>query len=131
MGARPNKDGIDAIHSHMTNTMNTPIEALEKSLPFRVTEYRIRKNSGGKGKFTGGNGLIREYEFLEKVRVSLLTERRRTAPYGLKKGKPGKPGSNWHISPKGKSKLPAKVELDVKRGENIRIETPGAGGLGK
>lgn len=131
MGARPDRNGIDAIHTHMTNTMNTPIEALEKALPLRVTQYHIRKNSGGRGRYKGGNGLVREYEFCEDVRVSLLTERRSTAPYGLKRGQPGKPGVNWHVTKQGRKKLPAKVELDVKSSERIRIETPGGGGFGR
>ena len=131
MGARPRAAGIDAIHTHMTNTMNTPIEALEKSLPFRVTEYRIRNNSGGSGKFRGGNGLIREYEFLETAHVSLLTERRRLRPYGLNKGGAGKSGNNWLITKTSKKKLPAKTELKLKKGERLRIETPGGGGFGR
>ncbi len=131
MGARPRAAGIDAIHTHMTNTMNTPIEALEKSLPFRITEYRIHNNSGGTGKFKGGNGLIREYEFLEPAHVSLLTERRQLHPYGLNKGGAGKPGNNWLITRTSRKKLVAKVELDVKKGECIRIETPGGGAWGR
>lgn len=128
MGGRPDRPGIDAVHTHMTNSQNTPIEALEQSFPIRITQYRIRKGSGGRGRHRGGDGLIREYEFLEKTHVSLLTERRRYAPYGLHGGGPGKRGVNWLIG-RGKKRLPGKVELDLKKGERIRIETPGGGGF--
>jgi len=131
MGARPKRDGIDAIHTHMTNTMNTPIEALESALPLRITQYKIRKGSGGRGRYKGGDGLIREYEFLNDTRVSLLTERRRFSPYGLRGGTPGKAGRNYLITRKGKKKLPGKAEFTVPGGGRVRIETPGGGGYGK
>ncbi len=131
MGARPNKDGLNAIHTHMTNTLNTPIETIESELPVRILTYKIRPHSGGKGKFNGGNGLIREYQFLEKTEVSLLTDRRKTAPYGLQGGETGRCGKNWFITSKEKRKLPGKTELKVSRGDRIRIETPGGGGWGQ
>jgi N-methylhydantoinase B len=136
MGALPDRDGPSAIHSHMTNTMNTPIEAIENELPLRVTSYRIRRGSGGSGRFRGGDGLIREYEFLEPAHISLLTERRSFRPYGLKGGKPGMAGVNWLLKPVPlyprppiKIRLPGKVELNAQPGDILRIETPGGGGF--
>lgn len=137
MGARPGADGENAIHTHMTNTLNTPIEALENDLPLQITRYQIRKNSGGGGRFSGGDGLIREYRILKRTHFSLLTERRKFAPYGLWGGKPGKSGRNWlykfspgRDNPK-KKKLPGKIEFTLKRGDRILLETPGGGGWGK
>jgi N-methylhydantoinase B len=83
MGARPGKDGLSGVHTHMTNTLNTPVEALEHDYPVRIERYSLRKNSGGKGKYRGGNGLIREYIFLEPCTVTILSERRKHSPYGL------------------------------------------------
>src|SRR5258705_1647441 len=93
MGARPGEDGISAIHTHMTNSLNTPAEALEYAYPLRVREYKIRKGSGGKGKNKGGDGVIREIETLAPARMSLLADRRKRAPYGLSGGTDGKPGT--------------------------------------
>src|SRR5213079_2617054 len=93
MGARPALDGMNATHTHMTNSLNTPAEALEYAYPLRVREYRIRKGSGGKGKRKGGDGAIREIETLAKARMSLLADRRKRAPYGLHGGGTGKVGS--------------------------------------
>jgi N-methylhydantoinase B len=131
MGGRYGKDGVSAVQTHMTNTLNTPIEALEREVPIRIDEYSIRKGSGGSGKYKGGNGIIRGYKFLSNVRVSLITERREFAPYGLYGGKPGKKGRNTLIRNKKLNILPAKVSLEVKKGDNLRIETPGGGGWGK
>lgn len=131
MGGSPTRKGENAMHSHMTNTLNTPLETLETTLPLRVTQYRIRNGSGGKGLQTGGNGLIREYEFLEEAEVSILSDRRRRSPYGLKGGRPGKVGINFLISNGKTKRLPGKCELTVKKGDRIRIETPGGGGWGK
>src|SRR4030081_3493993 len=93
MGARPALDGMSAVHTHMTNSLNTPAEALEYAYPLRVREYKIRKGSGGKGKQKGGDGVIREIETLAPARMSLLADRRKRAPYGLSGGEDGKPGS--------------------------------------
>src|SRR6267142_5560154 len=92
MGARPALDGMNATHTHMTNSLNTPAEALEYAYPLRVREYRIRKGSGGKGKQKGGDGVIREIETLVPARMSLLADRRKRGPYGLAGGEDGKPG---------------------------------------
>ena len=94
MGARPGRDGISAVHTHMTNSLNTPAEALEYAYPLRVMTYGIRKGSGGKGKHRGGDGVVREIETLAASRMSLLTDRRTHAPYGLSGGEEGKRGRN-------------------------------------
>jgi N-methylhydantoinase B len=115
----------------MTNTLNTPIEALEAYYPMRITEYRIRRNSGGRGQARGGDGLIRELECLVDSNVSVLTERRTIPPYGLAGGGPGATGKNILVRGARQSRLPGKTNLDLKAGERIRIETPGGGGWGR
>jgi N-methylhydantoinase B len=131
-GAAPGLPGACGIHTHMTNTLNTPIEALEAYYPMRVTEYRLRRGSGGRGHFNGGDGLIRELECLVESNVSLLTERRTLAPWGLKGGGDGAPGINYLVTKTGqRKKLPGKTNLRLAADDRIRIETPGAGALGK
>jgi N-methylhydantoinase B len=131
MGARPDKQGLDAVHTHMTNTMNTPIEVIESAYPLKILCYNIRRGSGGKGLHKGGDGLERQYELLCDASVSILSERRRFAAYGLSEGSGGKRGENsvfrngaWHM-------LPPKANLDCRRGERLRILTPGGGGYGR
>ena len=131
MGGRPGKEGLSGVHTHMTNTLNTPVEALEHDYPIRIERYAIRENSGGKGKYRGGNGLIREYTFLEACTVTILSERRKTSPYGLFGGEPGKKGENLLIRGENKIFLPGKINLQVKKGDRIIIMTPGGGGWGK
>jgi N-methylhydantoinase B len=131
MGARPYADGPSAIHSHMTNTLNTPIEALEYAYPLRVTRYEVRKNSGGRGRFTGGDGIVREIESLVDSQVTLLTDRRRFPPYGLTGGSPGSPGENLLIKGKKVQKLPGKGKTILQKGDKLVIKTPGGGGYGK
>ncbi len=126
MGASPRRDGASGVHSHMTNTLNTPIEAFEHAYPVRIGEYGLRRGSGGKGKHRGGDGLVRSYEFLVPAQVSVISERRRKGPYGLKGGKAGKPGRNLL----NKRPLPSKANFDVKSGDVLRIETPGGGAWG-
>jgi len=130
-GASASCAGVDGVHTHMTNTLNTPIEALETTLPLRILTYRLRGGSGGRGKNRGGEGLVREYEFLTEAQVSLLSERRRRKPWGLSGGGPGQKGSNWLVARKGKKRLAGKCELKVKKGDRIRVETPGGGGWGR
>jgi N-methylhydantoinase B len=130
-GAAPGIPGASGIHTHMTNTLNTPIEALEAYYPMRVTEYRIRRGSGGKGKFRGGDGLVRELECLVEADVSVLSERRVLAPYGLAGGGAGKPGANYIVSGARRRKLPGKASARLKPGDRIRIETPGGGAWGR
>jgi N-methylhydantoinase B len=130
MGARPGADGASGIHSHMTNTLNTPIEALEYAYPLRLRQYGLRPGSGGEGRFRGGEGIIRETEILAPSRVTLLSERRIFAPYGLAGGEPGQTGRNVLIGAEGSRPLPGKTSLDVKPGDVLRVETPGGGGWG-
>ena len=132
MGARPSMDGLSGIHTHMTNSLNTPTEALESALPVRVRRYSLRSGSGGNGRHKGGDGIVREIEFLTETRVSILSDRRRFAPYGLSGGKPGKPGKNELILPSGKKQtLPSKATFTAPKGSVFRIQTPGGGGWGK
>ncbi len=131
MGARPGKEGISGIHTHMTNTMNTPIEALEMTYPFRITEYHFRGDSGGKGKYLGGNGLVRSLELLTNASVTVLSERRKFQPYGLRGGKPGKSGENWLVRDGKRTGLPSKFNRQCEAGDILEIQTPGGGGYGK
>lgn len=130
MGARPDKDGISAAHTHMTNTMNTPIEVIESAYPLRVLCYNIIDGSGGEGKHRGGNGLVREYEMLCDTEVSVLSERRRIRPYGLAGGGEGRCGENAVFRGTSWEKLPAKSNVECRKGERLRIMTPGGGGHG-
>jgi N-methylhydantoinase B len=125
-GACPDADGPSAIHVAMSNTLNTPVEALESEFPLRVRELSIRHGSGGEGEHRGGEGLVREIEALAPMRYSLITERRRHPPRGREGGEDGDPGRNL----KGARTLPSKAEGELGVGERIRIETPGGGGHG-
>ncbi|MDT8439672.1 MAG: hydantoinase B/oxoprolinase family protein [Wenzhouxiangellaceae bacterium] len=125
-GAGPGGPGRSAVHSHMTNTLNTPAEVLETSFPLRVVSYRQRRGSGGPGRHAGGDGLVRAFEFLEPAEVTLITERRVHAPWGLSGGESGQPGRNRLD---GKD-LPSKVSVKVQAGQVLTIETPGGGGFG-
>ena len=130
MGGRFGLNGINAVQTHMTNTLNTPIESIERELPVMIKSYSIRKNSGGKGKFSGGNGLIREYKFFEKSDVSIITERRTLKPYGVAGGGSGISGKNILIKEKNEIELPPKSSFNVDSNDILRIETPGGGGWG-
>jgi N-methylhydantoinase B len=130
MGARPGLDGIDAIHTHMTNSLNTPAEALEYAYPMRVVTYRVREDSGGKGEYCGGNGVVREIELLTDARVTILSDRRKTRPYGLKGGEPGAAGRTVLISNGCERILTSKDSMAASAGDRIRIESPGGGGYG-
>jgi N-methylhydantoinase B len=127
MGARPAVDGMSGVHTHMTNSLNTPAEALEYAYPLRVREYRLRRGSGGDGKQRGGDGVVREIETLAPARMSLLADRRKRGPYGLQNGEAGNPGIN-RINDR---EVPGKGSYELKAGDRIRIETPGGGGWGK
>jgi N-methylhydantoinase B len=132
MGARPELDGMNATHTHMTNSLNTPAEALEYSYPLRVREYRIRKGSGGRGRHKGGDGSVREIEVLAPARMSLLSDRRKLAPYGLQGGDDGAVGLAFIIRSDGsKEQLSSKGSWDLRAGDRVRIETPGGGGFGE
>src|SRR5712692_1655110 len=127
MGARPNSDGLSATHTHMTNSLNTPIEALEHLYPLRVRRYTVRRGSGGKGAHRGGDGIIKQIEFLTNTEVTILSDRRRRGPYGLAGGHPGKPGRN-RLNGK---RLPSKARFHCHPGDILTIDTPGGGGHGQ
>ncbi|HXW56048.1 MAG TPA: hydantoinase B/oxoprolinase family protein [Candidatus Cybelea sp.] len=131
MGARPGRDGISGVHTHMTNSLNTPIEVLELAYPVRVRRYRLRRGSGGAGRFRGGDGIVREIELLVDTQVGVLTERRTIAPYGLAGGAPAAKGKNERISRGRRTRLAAKCGFYAEAGDIIRIETPGGGGWGR
>ena len=131
MGGRPGLPGLSGVHTHMTNTLNTPIEALERDYPLLVEKYDLRPRSGGRGRYRGGDGLVRRFRFLSPATVTILSERRRFAPYGLFGGQAGRRGQNVLIKQGKKKILPGKVTLEVNPGEVIEIRTPGGGGWGK
>jgi N-methylhydantoinase B len=136
MGARPARAGLSAVHTHMTNSLNTPVEALEYAYPLRVREYAIRANSGGRGARRGGDGVVREIETLADARMSLLADRRRRAPYGLAGGESGQVGRDAivRVDESGRAharRIDAKGSWELKAGDRVRIETPGGGGHGR
>jgi N-methylhydantoinase B len=126
MGAGKQGGGLHGVQTHMTNTLNTPIEVIEARFPVRVMQYGLRRGSGGKGLRKGGDGLVRCFRFLAPTQVTLLTERRIHPPWGAAGGQPGDVGVNRH----NEWPLPAKVTLLVEAGESVTIETPGGGGWG-
>ncbi len=131
MGARPTKPGVSGVHTHMTNSLNTPAEALEYSYPLRVRQYSLRPGSGGEGTHCGGDGIVREIEVLTDAEVTLLADRRLSGPWGLNGGADGLPGKASVIRRDGSvEKLPGKFNVRLRTGERIRIETPGGGGWG-
>ena len=125
-GACPDADGPSAIHVAMSNTLNTPVEAFESEFPLRVRELSVRRGSGGDGRHRGGNGTVRELEALVPARLNLITERRRHGPRGREGGEDGAPGRNLLNG----EPLPSKAGRDLRRGDRVRIETPGGGGYG-
>jgi len=132
MGARPDRDGVNGTHTHMTNSLNTPAEALEYAYPLRVTRYSLRKGSGGAGKFRGGDGIVREVELLSDAEVTLLADRRSRGPYGLAGGSDGAAGKTSVVHSDGTVEtLPGKTSVRLKKGERVRIESSGGGGWGK
>ena len=132
MGARPTKPGISGVHTHMTNSLNTPAEALEYSYPLRVRRYLLRADSGGPGKHPGGDGIIREIEVLTDCEVTLLSERRTRPPWGLHGGGDGASGKTTVIRNNGSVEImPGKFSTRLQSGERIRIESPGGGGWGR
>jgi N-methylhydantoinase B len=132
MGARPTKAGVSGVHTHMTNSLNTPAEALEYAYPLRVQKYSLRPASGGEGKHRGGDGVVREIEVLTDAEVTLLADRRERGPYGLNGGGDGAPGKTEVLRQDGSvERLPGKSNVRLRKGEKIRIESPGSGGWGK
>ena len=130
MGASARGAGRAATHTHMTNSWNTPVEAFEHEYPVRVRAYRIRSGSGGNGKHKGGDGIVRELEFLEPAEVTILSDRHEREPYGLAGGEAGSPGAAVLISGDAVRELPAKTRFEIQRGEKLRMVTPGGGGWG-
>jgi N-methylhydantoinase B len=126
MGAGPQGGGLSALQTHMTNTLNTPIEVLEMNYPLRLHRYAVRRGSGGAGCRPGGDGLVREFEFLAAAQVTLLTERRRHAPWGLAGGAAGAVGENRLNG----ELLPGKTTVMVTPGDRLSVATPGGGGWG-
>ena len=132
MGARPSKDGVSGVHTHMTNSLNTPAEALENAYPVRLRRYSLRPNSGGMGLHTGGDGIVREIEVLTDTQVTVLADRRTRGPYGLAGGNDGASGRTIIIHNDGsEEELPGKTSTRLRSGERVRIESPGGGGWGK
>ena len=132
-GARPGRDGMSGVHTAMTNTKNTPIEALERAYPLRVRRLRLAPGTGGAGRFRGGDGIERDVEVLEDVTLSLITERRSSAPWGLAGGEPGAAGENWLLPGGDEARaeaLPDKVTRRLRAGDVLRLRTPGGGGWG-
>jgi N-methylhydantoinase B len=115
----------------MTNTLNTPVEALEYTYPLRVTRYAIRKGSGGSGAFSGGDGIFRDIQVLVDCEITLLSERRKIAPYALNGAQPGKPGRNILIHSGQEIEMPGKGTFELKAGDIVSIRTPGGGGYGQ
>ena len=133
-GGRPGRAGMSGVHTGMTNTRNTPIEALERAFPMKVLRYRLRRDSGGAGEHRGGDGIERDLRMLEDVTVSLITERRMSQPWGLAGGEPGAVGENWLLPGGDESRaerLPDKCTLQLRAGDVLRMLTPGGGGWGQ
>ncbi|MEA1960726.1 MAG: hydantoinase B/oxoprolinase family protein [Bacillota bacterium] len=129
MGANDNGPGESAVHSHMTNTLNTPVEAMEYAYPFLVQRYAIRGGSGGRGKHEGGHGIVGELKLLNEAEVTVLSERRVYQTYGLKGGKAGTSGKNIIIENGQPIEMPGKFNRIMPRGSVLCIETPGGGGV--
>jgi N-methylhydantoinase B/oxoprolinase/acetone carboxylase alpha subunit len=132
-GARPGRDGMSGVHTAMTNTLDTPVEALERAYPLRVRRYALRRGSGGAGHRDGGDGIVKDIEVLTPATCTLITQRRAHGPYGLAGGDPGRPGENWYL-PGGDEaraqRLDATSTLELRPGDVVRIVTPGGGGFG-
>jgi N-methylhydantoinase B/oxoprolinase/acetone carboxylase alpha subunit len=131
MGASAERNGLSGVHTHMTNSLNTPIEALENYLPIRIRRYGLRPGTGGAGRNCGGDGIIREYEFVVPSQVTIISERRKSRPYGLLGGRPGAAGRNTLVRSGRAEILGSKINLRVAPGDLLRIETPGGGGYGR
>lgn len=132
MGARPGRNGVSGVHTHMTNSLNTPAEALEHAYPLRVTRYTLRQGSGGAGRFRGGDGIVREVELLADSEVTLLADRRARGPYGLNGAGDGAPGRTVIVHKDGTEEIvPGKMSVRLRKGDRVRVESPGGGGWGK
>jgi N-methylhydantoinase B/oxoprolinase/acetone carboxylase alpha subunit len=133
-GGRPSGGGMSGVHTAMTNTKNTPVEALERAYPMRVLRYGLRRRSGGAGRHPGGDGVERDLLVLADCTASLITERRTTPPWGLAGGEPGAPGEDWLLPGGDESRaerLPDKCTVRLRAGDVLRLRTPGGGGWGE
>ena len=131
MGARPGKDGVSGVHTHMTNSLNTPAEALEYAYPVRLRQYSLRSGSGGRGLYAGGDGIVREIEVRADAQVTLLADRRSRGPYGLAGGSDGAPGRTVIVHQDGsEEETVGKTSVRLRTGEKVRLESPGGGGWG-
>jgi N-methylhydantoinase B len=130
MGAGPGGPGLSGVHVHMSNSLNTPVEALEHAYPFRVVRYGIRRDSGGSGTHRGGDGLRRDLMILTPAQVALLCERRTVGPSGMRGGGDGAPGENVIVRKGVEEILPSKTTLSVEAGDIVSIRSPGGGGWG-
>jgi N-methylhydantoinase B len=130
-GGGPSGPGLSGVHTHMTNTLNTPVETIEATFPLRVTEYTLRRDSGGTGRHPGGDGLRRSYVFLGAAEVTLMTERRQIRPWGLKGGGAGAAGANSLQRGEEQKRLPAKITFAAEPDDHLTVETPGGGGWGE
>ena len=131
MGGRRGMAGLSGVHTHMSNTRNTPVEAIEHDLPVRIRQYRLRHDSAGPGAAPGGEGIVREYELLADLTVTVLSDRRRGRPYGAEGGGAGGVGRNTLVRDGREEPLPGKFERRLRTGDRLRIETPGGGGYGR
>ncbi|HTB98712.1 MAG TPA: hydantoinase B/oxoprolinase family protein [Terracidiphilus sp.] len=131
LGASPQRRGASGHHAHMTNSLNTPAEALEYAYPFRVIRYALRTGSGGEGRHPGGDGIVREIELLADAQITLLADRRKLKPWGLQGGEPAASGKSTVVDAGIERELPGKCTLELKSGDRLRIESPGGGGWGK
>lgn len=129
-GAGPGWAGLSAVHTHMTNTALTDVEVIERRYPVRIGELSIRRGSGGDGRWPGGDGMVRSYEFLDRLTVSLLTEHRTQGPFGMEGGLPGTPGRQTLTRDGAEQELPGTAQIHVQPGDILRMETPGGGGWG-
>jgi N-methylhydantoinase B len=130
MGAGPGGAGLSGVHTHMSNSLNTPVEALEHAYPFRVVRYGIRRGTGGSGAHRGGDGLRRDIMLLAPARVAILSERRREGPSGARGGGPGATGANVLIRNGEEKSLPGKATFTVEAGDVLSVRSPGGGGWG-
>jgi N-methylhydantoinase B/oxoprolinase/acetone carboxylase alpha subunit len=131
MGGRRGLAGLSGVHTHMSNTRNTPVEAMEHYLPLRIRRYQLRAGSAGRGAYPGGEGILREYEMLAETSVTILSDRRGKGPYGARGGGPGGIGRNTLVRAGKETPLPGKVQIQLHPGDRLRIETPGGGGYGR
>lgn len=131
MGGSFDSPGLSGVHTHMTNSLNTPLEALENYLPLKIRRYSLRRGSGGEGRNKGGEGIIREYEFFVPTQATIISERRKFSPFGARGGENGKRGKNTLLSKGKKIALNSKVNIKVQPGDVLRVETPGGGGYGQ